>query len=290
MRGDGKKMDCCDMKKNIEKPQLSVLMSVYNAEKTLEKAIESILCQTFADFEFIICDDASTDYSWEILKNYQRKDRRIQIIQNESNIGLGASLNRCIAVAQGTYIARQDADDVSMPNRLEKTLRYLQQSNAPYVGCGVFIFDETGIWSKRMYPEVITKHIIAQKNPFFHPTMIFQADVVRQVSGYRVSPETRRTEDYDLVMRLAASERIGKNLQEYLYFVYEPKEAYQGQTVKTRMYEIIVRWKGLRRMQAPWGDYIYLLKPVIMCFIPRKILKDIKKIQWSRQEDKKFSK
>ena len=261
---------------------ISVLMSVYNGAETLDKAIQSILVQTLTDFEFIICDDASTDKSAGIIEHFAVRDPRIRFIRNEKNLGLGASLNRCLAVAQGQYIARQDADDISAADRLERTLDYLIRTDSPYVGCGVQVFDEGGIWNKRMFPEIITRHIIAQKNPFFHPTMIFKKEVIDSVGGYRPAPETRRTEDYDLVMRLAGKGIIGQNLQEYLYDVYEPMDAYSRHTLKTRWYEIVVRAKGLRTMKSPLRDYIYLAKPAIMAIIPRRLIKKVKQLQWKK--------
>lgn len=259
---------------------VSILMSVYNGAKTLRTAIDSILSQSYQDFEFIICDDASSDESWQILRDCAEKDSRIRLIQNERNCGLGASLNRCLQVATGKFIARQDADDISEPDRLERTLDYLIRNDLPYVGCGVTVFDDTGTWNKRLFPEIITKHIIAQKNPFFHPTMIFKRDVLELINGYRVTTYTRRTEDYDLVMRLAGKGLIGQNLQEYLYRVYEPMDAYNRHTAKTRWYEICTRAYGLRQMRSPVGDYIYLMKPVIMCLIPRRLIKCVKQLQW----------
>ena len=255
-------------------------MSVYNAASTLPAAIDSILCQTYQDFEFIICDDASSDETWDVLCSYERQDPRIRLIRNHENCGLGASLNRCLSMAKGTYIARQDADDVSSPERLERTLAYLQKNKLPYAACGVLVFDDNGIWNKRMFPEHITKHIIARKNPFFHPTMVFKRDVMALANGYRVTEYTRRTEDYDLVMRLAAKGLIGQNLQEYLYQVYEPTDAYGRHTVKTRWHEIRTRLYGLRQMAAPPGDYVYLFKPVIMCLVPRRLIKKAKQMQW----------
>lgn len=255
-------------------------MSVYNGAATLTAAIESILNQTYRDFEFIICDDASSDETWNILCSFQEKDPRIYLIRNEQNRGLGASLNRCFSEAKGIYIARQDADDISLPNRLERTLAYLQMHNLPYAACGVEVFDDKGIWNRRMFPERITKHIIAQKNPFFHPTMVFKREVIELAEGYRVAEYTRRTEDYDLVMRLASKGLIGQNLQEYLYRVYEPMDAYGRHTLRTRWYEICTRIYGLRQMKAPVRDYIYLLKPIIMCLIPRQLIKHVKQIQW----------
>ena len=96
-------------------PKISILMSVYNEEKTLAKAIDSILTQTYRDFEFIICDDASSDATPDLLKEYRERDERIALISHTENKGLAASLNDCLEIARGEYIARQDGDDVSKP-------------------------------------------------------------------------------------------------------------------------------------------------------------------------------
>lgn len=263
---------------------VSILMSVYNGEATLAAALDSVLAQTLTDFELIVCDDGSQDRTWEILRGCKERDSRVRIFQNERNLGLGASLNRCLEQAKGRYIARQDADDISAPERLERTLAYLQREDAPYVGCGVCVCDGSGIWSRRMFPEHITQHIIAQKNPFFHPTMLFRREVLERAGGYRVTPQTRRTEDYDLVMRLAAQGVIGQNLQEYLYYVNESPQAYRRHTLKTRWYEVQVRLYGLRQMNAPLRDYIYVGKPVIMSMVPRGLLRQVKRVQWQGRE------
>ena len=262
---------------------VSVLMSVYNGASTLEKAAASVLAQTYRDLELILCDDASTDDTWRIMQRIARSDARVTIFQNETNLGLGASLNECLSRAKGEFIARQDADDVSDPDRIERTMDFLLSSGAPYAACGVRVFDDSGVWSTRQYPQKITKHIIAQKNPFFHPTMIFRRAVIERANGYRVSPETRRTEDYDLVMRLAAQGDIGENLQEILYSVYEPQEAYLRHNAKTRLYEVRVRARGLRVMGSPVSDYIYLVKPLIMACVPRGMMRSVKRLQWKRQ-------
>jgi len=259
-------------------------MSVYNGAETLSLAVDSILKQTFTDFEFIICDDASTDSTWELLCKFQKEDPRISVFQNPQNLGLGESLNKCFEIARGEYIARQDADDISESYRLEKTLAYLLSQNAPYVGCGVSVFDDNGVWGRRLHPEKITRHIIAKKNPFFHPTMIFRREVLENVKGYRASKETRRIEDYDLVMRLAAKGIVGRNLQECLYNVYEPEVAYRRHTLQTRWYEILVRFRGLREMSSPPWDYVYLCKPVIMSMVPRRLLRKVKSLQWRNRK------
>ena len=261
---------------------VSVLMSVYNGAPTLEKAAASVLAQTYRNLELILCDDASTDDTWRIMQRIAAQDARVTIFQNKTNRGLGASLNGCLLRAGGEYIARQDADDVSDPDRIERTTDFLLSSGAPYAACGVRVFDDGGVWSTRQYPQKITKHIIAQKNPFFHPTMVFRRAVLEGVGGYSETPETRRTEDYDLVMRLAAEGVIGENLPEILYSVYEPKEAYLRHNAKTRLCEVRVRARGLRAMGSPALDYIYLVKPLIMACVPRGLMRSLKRLQWER--------
>ena len=261
---------------------VSVLMSVYNGAPTLEKAAASVLAQTYRNLELILCDDASTDDTWRILQRIAALDARVTVFQNKTNRGLGTSLNGCLSRAQGAYIARQDADDISDFDRIERTMDFLLSSGAPYAACGVRVFDDGGVWSTRQYPQKITKHIIAQKNPFFHPTMVFRRAVLEGVGGYSETPETRRTEDYDLVMRLAAEGVIGENLPEILYSVYEPKEAYLRHNAKTRLCEVRVRARGLRAMGSPALDYIYLVKPLIMACVPRGLMRSLKRLQWER--------
>ena len=261
---------------------VSVLMSVYNGAPTLEKAAASVLAQTYRNLELILCDDASTDDTWRIMQRIAAQDARVTVFQNKTNRGLGASLNGCLSRAGGEYIARQDADDVSDPDRIERTMDFLLSSGAPYAACGVRVFDDGGVWSMRQYPQKITKHIIAQKNPFFHPTLVFRRAVLEGVGGYSETPETRRTEDYDLVMRLAAEGVIGENLPEILYSVYEPKEAYLRHNAKTRLCEVRVRARGLRAMGSPASDYIYLVKPLIMACVPRGLMRSLKRLQWEQ--------
>ena len=112
--------------------------------------------------------------------------------------------------------------------------------------------------------------------------MVFRRAVLEDVGGYSETPETRRTEDYDLVMRLAAEGVIGENLPEILYSVYEPKEAYLRHNAKTRLCEVRVRARGLRAMGSPALDYIYLVKPLIMACVPRGLMRSLKRLQWER--------
>ena len=120
----------------MKNPKVAVLMSVYNGEKYLREAINSILSQTFNDFEFLIINDGSTDGTADILKSYT--DSRIKIINNEKNIGLTKSLNKGLKIAKGEYIARQDADDISMPERLKEEVAFLE-IHKDYAVVGTFV-------------------------------------------------------------------------------------------------------------------------------------------------------
>lgn len=127
-------------------PEVSVIMGVFNSAKKVGVAIESILNQTFTDFEFIICDDASTDNTYETIKEYAGKDKRIKLLKNEKNLGLAGTLNICLESARGKYIARMDDDDFSHPQRFEKQIKFLDE-NPEYaiVGTSKNYFDENGI-------------------------------------------------------------------------------------------------------------------------------------------------
>jgi glycosyltransferase involved in cell wall biosynthesis len=124
-------------------PKLSVIMSVHNGEKYLREAIESILNQTFTDFKFIIINDGSTDNSLAIIRSYD--DKRIRILNNGTNIGLTKSLNKALKQAKGKYIARQDADDVSLPDRFEAQLKYfVQYPEVALLGTSTYIINQEG--------------------------------------------------------------------------------------------------------------------------------------------------
>ena len=123
--------------------KISVVTSIYNGEKYIGETIESIIHQTFTDWEYIIIDNASTDASAEIIKNYANKDSRIRFYRNEENLGISANLNRGFDLARGQYIARTDADDLSYPKRLEKQFQYMEEhSNVSLVGCNYDIWQD----------------------------------------------------------------------------------------------------------------------------------------------------
>lgn len=182
-------------------PLVSVVMSVYNGEKYLREAIDSILSQTFTDFEFIIINDGSTDDTLKIIKSY--KDPRIVLISRE-NKGLVVSLNDGIKKAKGKYIARQDDDDVSLPNRLEKQLSYIDSRESIVLVSSAFAMfsknpDKPFATHYLIDDDSLLKRIINVKNPFAHGATLYRRESVIKVGLYRdVGP----VEDYDLWIRL----------------------------------------------------------------------------------------
>lgn len=183
-------------------PKVSVVMSVYNAEKYLEEAIDSILNQTFSDFEFIIINDGSTDRTSEILKGYT--DPRL-IIVNQANMGLTRSLNKAINMVRGEYIARMDSDDISLPERLQMQVAFLHgHPTVGLVGTRVIQIDENGEfiaeWSL-LAESAYIKTALLIENQFCHGSVMFRRECIRKVGGYR--EEFKRAQDYDLWLRIA---------------------------------------------------------------------------------------
>ncbi len=258
-----------------QRPVVSILMGIYNTPdpRILQKAVESIRRQTLTDWEWIICDDGSTDTTCETIQTLIRGDDRIRLIRNDINKGLAASLNHCLKYAEGKYIARMDADDGCDSHRLEKQVKFLDEHPEYHlVGSAAKLFDEGGVWGQRRMPELPGKRDFLWGSPFIHPTITIRREALLQVNGYRVAKETRRTEDYDLFMRLYEKGYQGYNLQEELYCFREDKTARKRKKYRYRMDEARVRWKGFRRMGLMPGGLVYVIKPLIVGLIPYPVL------------------
>lgn len=197
-------------------PKVTVLMSVYNGEPYLRASIDSILNQTFQDFEFIIIDDASTDSSRKIMESY--KDSRIRLLINSRNLGLAASLNRGLKAAQGDFIARQDADDVSRNDRLEKQVCFMR-NNAECLLVGGQAMDideegrEFGVIPKPLSHSAIRWFLIFD-NPFVHTSVMFRKNIMlKDFNGY--DHLFVCSQDYELWSRVAHDHPVA-NLSDIL--------------------------------------------------------------------------
>ncbi len=199
-------------------PAVSVLLPVYNAQRYLPAAVESVLGQTFRDFELIAVDDGSTDRSLEILRKYEAADPRVRII-SRPNAGLVASLNEALTIARGAFIARMDADDICLPHRFQRQMDYLAaHPDCVLLGSHVVIMDQDGALIGQM-PDIAFGHdniddaLLRRGWPMVHPTVMMRADALRKAGAYRA--ETWPYEDHDLFLRMAEVGRV-ENLPEVL--------------------------------------------------------------------------
>jgi glycosyltransferase involved in cell wall biosynthesis len=198
-----------------DRPTISVVMPVYNGEKYVGRAIESILRQTFLDFEFLIVDDGSTDATPTLLGEYAARDARIRLLAQPHNTGVAAAGSRGCRETRGRYIARMDADDVSVPSRFAKQVAYLDaHSDVGILGGNIREFDERGaraeIWRRPTEPNVIAWFLLFG-NCIAHPTVMMRRDVFERFGPYRDCA----CEDYDFWLR-AHSETKMANLPDVL--------------------------------------------------------------------------
>lgn len=266
-------------------PKISVIMGVYNCKnsKMLEDSVISIINQTYRDWEFIICNDGSTNNTLSILEEVAKLDDRIKIISYEKNKGLANALNYCLKYASGELIARQDDDDISLPERFERQVAFLNEHKEyNLVGSIAYVYDDNGIWGTYRLDEKPSKSTFLWNSPFLHPSILVYKSDLLKLDGYRVAKETRRCEDYDLFMRMYAAGMKGYNIQEklYKYKIIQDSDK-KHRPMKYRIDEAVVRWKGYSSLNIlfPKGVF-YVLKPIIVGLIPAKILNFIKSTRY----------
>ena len=195
-------------------PIVSVLLPVYNAEKYISSAIESILSQTYKKFELVICDDASTDATWDIINSFAKKDKRIKAYQTKKNLYSAGNRNRLLSLAKGTYIAWQDADDISFPKRLEKQVNYLETN--PEVGIvGGFLefFEDRKVTSMRKYAkdDKALRKLIFRYSPVAQPAAMIRKKCFSEFGGYNLKYPP--AEDIDMSFRIGTKWKFA-NVQE----------------------------------------------------------------------------
>lgn len=193
---------------SLKNPKITVLLSVYNDEKYIGEAIDSILSQTFKDFELLIIDDSSTDRTIDIIGNY--KDPRIRLIINKKNIDISRSLNKGLKLASGKYIARHDSDDISTSERLEKQFNFLED-NDDYaaVGSRTEYIDENcnhiGYWKQEISAEEIF-YALSYRCCLTSSSMMFNKEMISKIGGYDES--SSHAEDYEIFYRISRKYKI----------------------------------------------------------------------------------
>jgi len=189
----------------LKSPKISVIMAVHDGEAYLGLALESILKQSFKDFEFIIVDDASTDQSPDILKEFDQNDERIILLKNDEQLGLARSLNKALDVAKGKYIARMDADDISYPERFYQQFCYLEAyPEIILVGCSVDVIGENGEFKREVIgssdPAMLRWNLLlGNAAAVVHPTAMWRAEEMKHFGLYADLPTSQ---DLELFNRL----------------------------------------------------------------------------------------
>lgn len=207
------------LKLNNSHPLVSVIIPCYNAEKYVDSAVRSIINQTYKNLEIIVTDDCSTDGTFAILKKFATEDSRIKLYKNETNLKIVKTLNNMIQLANGKYIARMDADDISLPKRIEKQVEFLEENpDIAFCGTNAFIINEnskcTGKTSLPITPED-NKFFLQFYSTFFHPTVMIRSEIYKQ---NLYNENFLYAEDYELWARMIFQENLkGSNLAENLF-------------------------------------------------------------------------
>ncbi len=251
-------------------PAISVVMSVYNGEKYAPEAVESILAQTFDDFEFILIDDGSTDRSKSLLEGYAKRDERIRLV-SRPNKGLTKTLNEGLGLARGEFVARMDADDVALPTRFEKQVAFLRgKPQCVCVGSRVLRIDPYGSplseSDHKLTHEEIDRQLMEEGLGWAitHPVAMMRRDAVATVGGYR--EQFRTSQDLDLWLRLAEVGQLANLPEVLLKYRYHPESVgFTNFEEQRRVKSIILQDAYTRRGRTPpaeWPKGIFTPLPV----------------------------
>lgn len=259
---------------------ISIIMGIYNCEDYLKESIESIINQTYDNWELIMCNDASTDNTLKIAKEYEKKyPQKIIVIENEKNMGLNYTLNHCLKYAKGEYIARQDGDDISLPNRLEEEIVFLK-NNPKYslVSANMIFFDENGDWGESKNFGEVKKENFIKGSPICHAPCMMKKDALTSVGGYSVDKKLLRVEDYHLWFKFYINGYKCYNLSQPLYKMRDDSNAFKRRNFKNRLNETRLKLWGFKKIKISFKDYIWAFKPIILFFLPKSIYQKLHKM------------
>ena len=264
------------------RPLISVLMSIYNCESTLEEAVSCIHNQTYTNWELILIDDCSFDDTYNLAKRIAETDDRIKLFKNDRNLTLAPTLNGCLEKASGEYIARMDGDDICALDRFEKEITFLE--NHPeyaLVSCQMDLFDDNGVYGTVKYKEKPEKSDFANGSPICHAGCMMRKSVIDELKGYDVSTEKERIEDYDLWIRMYQAGYKAYNLQEVLYSMRDDRNAIKRKKFKFRLTEYKLKKKMCKSFDLPLKCKLLAYKPIILGLIPTPLYSVLHKKKYS---------
>jgi glycosyltransferase involved in cell wall biosynthesis len=254
---------------------VSVVMTVYNEEKYLESSIESILNQTFRDFEFVIVNDGSTDRSQEILEELERRNERIRLNPNPINLGIAKSTNNGIKIANGKYIAIMDAGDLSNPDRLLKQVRYLESRNEPLIlgTQGRWIDKEGKTIGRWKLPMKIDARTLYRTGGAIHPSIMARKDVFDIAGLY--DEDLVMSQEFDFYMRVLKNHLAIENLEDELISIREREEGMTLEHLKIiQKNQLKIKIRYLPSFLDVWNIF-YTLRSLAGYLIPSFILASI---------------
>lgn len=250
--------------------KVSVIMGIYNCGSTLQEALDSLYVQTFQDFEIVMCDDGSTDNTYQVaLHNKNMHPEKIKLLRNDRNLGLNQTLNNCLFHASGRYIARMDGDDISLPDRFEREVQFLDTHHEYAIISGPMIyFDEHGEFRRGRAGGEVTKMDFLHGSPFCHAPCMVRKEAYDTVNGYTVSPKLLRVEDYHLWFKMYAAGFKGWNLSTPIYAMRDDRNARKRRIFKNRINALRLQLWGYRKLGIPFVYWIFAIRPILVGILP----------------------
>ena len=260
----------------IENPLISVILPVFNSEKTLERSIKSILNQTFKSFELIIINDCSTDNSSNIINNYLSSDKRIKVINNSLNIGLTQSLILGINSSKAEYLARIDADEYAKPSRLHRQYLFMKSKNLVLCGsqCLNLYKVEKKVTKWRHFEDQFIEKIIPYRSPFPHGSTMYKKTIYKLVGGYNSNFQT--SQDFELWNRFKKKGKVSMINENLIYRYIIIDSITNKKRFKQFLDTTKIRIKYSKIYQLPWVIF-YSLLSLIISYLPNKVFLIIKK-------------
>lgn len=259
---------------------ISILMGIYNCASTLPEAIDSVLAQTYTDWELILCDDGSTDHTYAVAESYRlRFPDKIKLLKNERNMGLNHTLNRCLSCAEGKYIARMDGDDISLPERFERELEALEaEPDLAVVSCPMIYFDEAGDFlSGTGIVEYPKSHLLVHGPVHCHAPCMIRSEIIRVVGGYSEDKKLLRVEDWNLWLKIYAAGYRGRNLREVLYKMRDDRNAAGRRKFRYRLNEAYMVRLTVKTLGLPKWKYLFVLRPIMVGLLPGPVYRYLHK-------------
>jgi glycosyltransferase EpsE len=252
-----------------KKPLVSVLMGIYNCESTLEEAVNCIINQTYENWELIMCDDCSSDNTYEVAKSLAEKDSRIKVIKNKKNMTLAPTLNHCLEKVKGEYCARMDGDDICDITRFQQEVDFLNE-NPDYavVSTGMKFYDENGVYGEIINPEKPKYQDFVKQSPICHAPCMIRTDVLKSVNGYSRDSKVERIEDYDLWIRIYEKGYKAYNIPLPLYSMREGRDAIKRKKFRFRITEYSLRKRVCKVFNLPLKYRLMAFKPIIIGLLP----------------------